>query len=36
MFERHLHPTSSQLAVGLSTIALWALLWVWFLAGTTA
>ena len=32
MFRLRLHPTPSGLALGLAVIALWALLWVWFLA----
>lgn len=32
MFRLRLHPTPSGFAVGLAVIALWALLWVWFLA----
>jgi hypothetical protein len=32
MFRLRLHPTSSSFAVGIAFIALWALLWVWFIA----
>lgn len=32
MFRLRLHPTPSGFAVGLAVIALWALLWVWFIA----
>lgn len=32
MFRLRLHPTPSGFALGLFVIALWALLWVWFLA----
>jgi hypothetical protein len=32
MFRLRLHPTSSGLAIGFAVIALWALLWLWFLA----
>ncbi|MGZ6126165.1 MAG: hypothetical protein ACXWLR_14450 [Myxococcales bacterium] len=32
MFRLRLHPTPSGLVVGLAVIALWALLWVWFIA----
>jgi hypothetical protein len=32
MFRLRLHPTPSGLVVGLAMIALWALLWVWFIA----
>lgn len=31
MLRFRLHPTSSGLFFGLAVIALWALLWVWFL-----
>jgi hypothetical protein len=30
MFRLRLHPTSSGLATGIAVIALWALLWLWF------
>jgi hypothetical protein len=33
MFRLALHPTRLDLAFGLMVIALWALLWIWFLAG---
>ena len=32
MFRLRLHPTPSAFALGIAFIALWALLWVWFLA----
>ena len=38
MFRTRLHPTPSGFALGIAMIALWALLWVWFLvqlAGTS-
>jgi len=31
MFRSRLHPTPSALAFGLVVIALWALIWLWFL-----
>ena len=31
MLRFRLHPTSSSLFFGIAVIALWALLWVWFL-----
>ena len=33
MFRTRLHPTSVGLAGGIVLIALWALLWAWFLSG---
>jgi len=33
MFRTRLHPTSVGLAGGIVLIALWALLWAWFLIG---
>jgi len=33
MFRTRLHPTSVALAGGIVLIALWALLWAWFLSG---
>ena len=32
MFRLPLHPTRSAFAVGIAVIALWALLWLWFIA----
>jgi len=32
MFRLRLHPTSSGFVAGIAVIALWALLWVWFIA----
>jgi hypothetical protein len=32
MFRLRLHPTPSAFALGIAVIALWALLWVWFIA----
>ena len=32
MFRLRLHPTPSGFALGIAMIALWALLWVWFIA----
>ena len=32
MFRLRLHPTPSAFFVGIAVIALWALLWVWFIA----
>jgi hypothetical protein len=32
MFRLRLHPTPSGFAVGIAVIALWALLWLWFIA----
>jgi hypothetical protein len=32
MFRLRLHPTSSGFLAGIAVIALWALLWVWFIA----
>jgi hypothetical protein len=32
MFRLRLHPTSSAFAAGIAVIALWALLWLWFIA----
>jgi len=32
MFRLRLHPTPSGFAFGFALIALWALLWVWFIA----
>jgi hypothetical protein len=32
MFRLRLHPTPSAFAVGIAFIALWALLWVWFIS----
>ncbi len=32
MSRLRLHPTTSGFAVGIAVIALWALLWLWFLA----
>jgi hypothetical protein len=32
MFRLRLHPTPSAFFVGFAVIALWALLWVWFIA----
>ena len=31
MFRARLHPTPSGIAFGFLVIALWALLWIWFL-----
>jgi hypothetical protein len=36
MFRLRLHPTSSGFALGFALIALWALLWVWFIAQLAA
>ncbi len=33
MFSLRLHPTRLGLAAGLVVVALWALLWAWFLLG---
>jgi len=32
MFRLRLHPTPSGLVAGIAVIALWALLWLWFIA----
>jgi hypothetical protein len=32
MFRLRLHPTSSGFIAGIAVIALWALLWLWFIA----
>lgn len=32
MFRLRLHPTPSAFALGIAFIALWALIWVWFIA----
>jgi hypothetical protein len=32
MFRSRLHPTPTGLALGLLVIALWAVMWIWFLA----
>ena len=32
MFRLRLHPTSSGFLAGIAVIALWALLWLWFIA----
>jgi len=31
MFRLRLHPTPAGLALGLLAVALWALMWIWFL-----
>jgi hypothetical protein len=32
MFSSRLHPTPTGLALGVLSIALWAAMWIWFLA----
>lgn len=32
MFRLRLHPTPSAFALGIAFIALWALIWIWFIA----